>query len=299
MEPPHLTAFVAVVDIGSFTRAAARLRISQPTVTARVKALEHHLGSQLLERLPTGPRVTAAGAALLPYAREIIALTERARAAVAAGGEPHGHVDVGTVESLTSYRLLPMIEHIYLRYPKVQISLHSSACGETITRVREGRLDCAFFVDAVGGREDLETRILCPEPLVLVADQDHPLVHAREVGVDDLVHATLIRADSGADYHLEFERLIGLDVAVDRPRVFELDSIDAAKRSAAAGLGMALLPTVAVADELARGELHRIPWRPPFEVCTQVAWRRVGTGHPAVTALVETATKVIAEQGAE
>lgn len=295
MDAPQLAAFVAVVDIGSFTRAAARLKVSQPTVTTRIQALEQSMGVKLLERLPRGVKLTSAGAELLPYARDIIALTDQARKAVSSDGQPHGRVDVGTVESLTNYRLLPLIEYLYLRYPKVQVSMHSSACGETIARVRDGRLDCAFFVDSAGDRDDLETRILCPEPLVLVGGPDHLLVGRTTVDDDDLLNATLIRADTGANYHVWFERIIGLDVVEERPRIFELDSMAAAKRSVANGLGMALLPAIAVQQELRTGELRRVEWDPPFEVYAQVAWRRDGRS-AAVRALVDAATRVVEEQ---
>lgn len=295
MDSPQLAAFVAVVDIGSFTRAAARLGLSQPAVTTRIRALEHDVGTPLLERLPREVKLTPAGAELLPHAREILALTDRARDAVRAGGQPHGRVEVGTVESLTTYRLLPLIEYFARRYPRVQLALRSSACGETIARVREGRLDCAFFVDCRDGAEDLEVATLCREPLVLVAAPDHLLVGRPDVTEDDLLAATLVRADAGASYHVRFERILGRDVLDDRPRVLELDSTTAAKHSVAGGLGVALLPEVAVRAELADGSLRRIDWTPPFEVYSQVACRRTGRT-PAVRALIAAAAEVVAEQ---
>jgi DNA-binding transcriptional LysR family regulator len=295
MDTAQLAAFVAVVDVGSFTRAAARLNVSQPTVTTRVQALEQGMGAPLLERLPRGVRLTPAGTDLLPYARDIIALTERARQAVTSGGRPHGRIEVGTVESLTTYRLLPLVEYLYLRYPDLQVSLRSSACGETIARVRDGGLDCAFFVDSAVSRDDLETTVLCREPLVLVGGPDHLLACRTGVTDDDLLSATLVRADNGADYHRRFERIIGLGVADERPRIFELDSVTAAKRSVANGMGMALLPLVAVRRELAAGTLRRIDWEPPFTVHTQVTWRR-GVRSAAVRALVDAAAEVVEDQ---
>jgi DNA-binding transcriptional LysR family regulator len=298
MDTAQLAAFVAVVDVGSFTRAAARLDVSQPTVTTRIQALEQAIGARLLERLPRGVKLTAAGADLLPYARDIITLTEDARQAVTSGGQPHGRIEVGTVESLTTYRLLPLVEYLYLRYPNLRMSMRSSACGETIARVREGRLDCAFFVDSTVARPDLETTVLCREPLVLVGAPDHLLVGRAAVADHELLNATLIRADNGADYHQRFERTIGLGVVDEQPRIFELDSITATKRSVANGLGVALLPEVAARRELADGTLCRVDWEPPFEVYTQVTWRR-GVRSTAVRALVDAATQVIEDQVAE
>ncbi|MFE7131728.1 LysR family transcriptional regulator [Streptomyces sp. NPDC057638] len=295
METPQLDAFVAVVDIGSFTRAAARLNLSQPTITSRVKSLEQGLGVTLLERLPSGVRPTPAGHQLLPYAREIISLTGRARHAITSDGQPHGSVEVGTVESLTSYRLLPMVEYLYRRFPKIQVSLHAGAGTDAVAAVRDGRLDCAFVVGPPEEHEGLDTEVLCPEPMVLVAHPDHLLSDRGRISGDDLRSTPIIRADSRAGYQIQFERALGLGDEPDRPRVFELDSIDAAKRMVALGMGVAFIPLVSVERELAEGTLATIDWVPPFETWTQVVRRRTPTPNAALEALVSAAVEVAAE----
>lgn len=295
MDTPQLDAFVAVVDIGSFTRAASRLNLSQPTITTRVKSLEQGLGVTLLERLPSGVRPTAAGRQLLPYAREIISLTSRARQAIDSGGQPHGRVDVGTVESLTSYRLLPMVEYLYRRYPKVQVALHAGAGADAIVAVREGRLDCAFVVGPPEEHENLETQVLCPEPMVLVGSPGHLLPSLARVGDDALRGTPIIRTDPHAGYQRQFEQAIGLLDGQDHPRVFDLDSIDAAKRSVALGIGMAFIPLVSVERELAEGSLATIDWAPPFDTWTQVVRRKTRTPNTALDALVAAALDVAAE----
>ncbi|WP_084431793.1 LysR family transcriptional regulator [Kibdelosporangium aridum] len=290
METRQLEAFVTVIDTGSFTRAAARLDLSQPTVTTRVKALEQGLDTLLVDRLPSGIRPTAAGAEFLPYAREIIALTARARSAVAADGQPHGRIDIGTVAALTTYRLLPVVEYFYLRYPRVQLSMHPPACGEAITHVKDGRLDCAFLVDTVMDYPDLATKVLCREPLALVAGPDHALLDQTGVTTEQLLATALIRADTSGEYHLRFDSTLG-----QQPRTFELDSIDAAKRSVANGMGVALLPAIAVAQELRDGKLGLVDWTPPFETYTQIVWRRDSV-NAALDALVDAVVEVVGEQ---
>ncbi|MEE1942761.1 LysR family transcriptional regulator [Streptomyces sp. TRM 70361] len=305
MDTPQLEAFLAVVDIGSFTRAAARLGLSQPTVTNRIKALEQALGTVLLKRLPGGVTPTPAGGELLPYAREIVSLTNRARCLVESGGQLRGRVDVGTPESLANHRLLPLIEYVYLRYPGIEISMRSPADGDVVAQVRAGRFDCAFFVDRLRGPEDaeadVETEVLCPEPLVLVAGRDHPLADRTMVTDEDLRGATLVRSDNGAGCHLGLERLLASSRGrePERLRVFELDSADAARRSVANGIGVALVPRVAVEAELASGELRQVDWSPPFETFTQVVRRRNTLPNPALDALVEAAAQVVEEQLAD
>lgn len=297
MDTRQLETFTAVVDTGSFTKAATVLHCSQPTVTTRIKALEQSLGSTLFERLPNEVKLTPAGITLLHYARDIIALSEDAHAALTSDRPVAGRLDIGTVESVTTYRLLPLVEYMYRRYPNVQISMHASDCGETVSMVRQGRLDCAFFIDVVGGdRGDMEVEVLCPEPLTLVGGPDHLLVGRPDVSDEEVRSATLIRAETGANYHDQFERLFGAANPDERARALELDSIDMAKRSVATGLGLALLPQIAVADELTTGVLHRVDWSPPFHVFTQVGWRR-GTGsHAALKALLKAAVQVVKEQ---
>jgi len=299
MEAPQLEAFVAVVEVGSFTRAAARLRLSQPSVTGRIKTLEHEVGARLLERLHSGIRPTTAGTELLPYAREIVALTTRARTAIDSAGRPHGRVHVGTMDFLTTHRLLPLIEYLYLRFPEVQISMRTPADGDAVGAVRDGRLDCAFIVDSVHDRDDLDTRTLCPEPLVLVGGRDHALPGRSVVTEEDLRAATLVRADNTAEYHERFEHTLGRTDASQHSRLFELDSIEAAKRSVANGVGIALMPAVAVGRELADGDLREIEWTPPFESFTQVVWRRDHGPNSALDALVSAAVQVVREQVAE
>jgi DNA-binding transcriptional LysR family regulator len=296
METRQLEAFLAIVDVGSFTRAAARLHLTQPTVTARIKALEQELGHTLLDRRSSGITLTTAGAELLPYAREIVALTARSRGALGSGGEPHGRLNIGTIESLTNYRLLPVIEHLYLRYPKVEIALYSPPAGEALSQVRIGQLECAFFIDSVQDRDDLEVKVLCPEPLALVCGRHHPLVERSTVTDADIRDVTLVRADNNADYHMRFEDAFQLTGAEQRFRLFDLGSIEAAKRSLANGIGIALMPTVAVEQELDEGQLYRLNWSPPFTAFTQLAWRRQSSPNAALTALVATAVQEIKEQ---
>ncbi|HEX5121001.1 MAG TPA: LysR family transcriptional regulator [Pseudonocardiaceae bacterium] len=296
MDTRHLETFAAVVDTGSFTKAATVLRCSQPTVTTRIKALEQSVGMALLERLPNEVKLTAAGCTLLRYARDILALSDEAQVALTSDRPVAGRLDIGTVESVMTYRLLPLVEYMYRRYSNVRISMHASNCGETMSQLRDGRLDCVFFVDVVARRRDLDVEVLCPEPLVLVGGPDHLLVGRPDVSDDEVRSATLIRAETGANYHDQFERLFGAGNPDERARVLDLDSIDMAKRSVAAGLGLALLPEIAVEEELAAGELHRIDWSAPFHVFTQLAWRRGSGSHATLRALVTAAVQVVNEQ---
>src|SRR5712691_4689636 len=120
----QLEYFVAVVDEGSFTAAAARLHVSQPGLSHQIQALERQLGGPLLERLPRGVRLTPAGRTALPHARASLAHAERATsAALRASGIDAGELHVGTLYSI-SVGVLPAALRTWRReYPDVQVRL--------------------------------------------------------------------------------------------------------------------------------------------------------------------------------
>lgn len=293
MELRLLVTFEKVATVLSFTRAAAELNYAQSSVTAQVRALEDALGSQLFDRLGSRIRLTDAGERLLPYARQIIELTEEARAAVAGAEEPAGPLAVGTMESLTNYRLPPLLEFFHHRYPKVRLTLRPTLGDETRQALRQGTYDLGFLMEEETEHPGLESEVLAVEPLALVAAPGHRL-YGREVTVADLVREPLLATEPGCAYRDLFERELSAVTAVE---FREFGTIEATKRAAAAGLGICLLPEVTVAAELAEGSLVRLDWQPPFTLRTQLAWR-AGRRLPVPARLfLERARQLLSEQG--
>ncbi|MER7949208.1 LysR family transcriptional regulator [Streptomyces sp. NPDC096079] len=290
MELRLLATFEKVADVLSFTRAAAELGFAQSSVTAQIRSLESSLGVELFERLGSRIRLTDAGERLLPYARRMAELAEEARTAVAATAEPSGPIAVGTMESLTSYRLPPLLEYFHHRYPKVRLALRPTLGDETRQALRQGTYDVGFLMEPETEHEGLESEVLATEPLALVAAPDHPLAGRTELGTADLVGTPLVGTEPGCAYRDLFE------AALPEPHFLEFGTIEASKRAVASGLGIALLPRVAVAEELAGGTLVPLPWEAPFTLFTQLAWRR-GKRLPAhVRLFVEQTRRLVSEQ---
>ncbi|MFC9395929.1 LysR family transcriptional regulator [Streptomyces sp. NPDC057027] len=292
MELRLLATFEKVADVLSFTRAATELGYAQSSVTAQIRSLESSLGVDLFERLGSRIRLTEAGERLLPYARRMTDLAEEARTAVAATAEPSGPIAVGTMESLTSYRLPPLLEYFHHRYPKVRLTLRPTLGDETRRALRQGTYDVGFLMEPETEHEGLETEVLAPEPLSLVATPDHPLVGRTDLTTADLAAAQLLGTEPGCSYRDLFEA----ELREWEPPFMEFGTIEATKRGVAAGLGVALLPRVTVAEELAAGALVELPWEAPFTLFTQLAWRR-GKRLPAhVRLFVEQARRLVSEQ---
>ncbi|MBQ1092251.1 LysR family transcriptional regulator [Streptomyces sp. B93] len=293
MELRLLVTFEKVATVLSFTRAAAELKYAQSSVTSQIRALESSLGTELFDRLGSRIRLTEAGERLLPYARQILELAEEARTAVSSAGEPEGTLTVGTMESLTNHRLPPLLELFHHRYPKVRLSFRTTIGDETRQALHQGTYDLGFLMEAETGHPGLETEVLGPEPLALVAAPDHPLT-GRPLTTVDLLPVSLLATEPGCAYRDLFEREL---TALAPVTFMEFGTIEATKRAAATGLGVALLPEVTVAAELAEGSLVRLDWQPPFTLWTQLAWR-AGKRLPAHARLfLEQTRKLLAEQG--
>ncbi|GHB83800.1 MULTISPECIES: LysR family transcriptional regulator [Streptomyces] len=298
MEIRLLVTFEKVATVLSFTQAAAELKYAQSSVTSQIRALESSLGVQLFDRLGSHIRLTEAGDRLVPYARQIIELSEEARAAVVGTEEPSGTLTVGTMESLTSYRLSPLLELFHHRYPGVRLSMRPTLGDETRQALRQGTYDVGFLMERETEHAGLEVTLLAEEPLALVAAPGHPLAGAAvsAVSTADLVREPLLATEPGCAYRDLFEEELNTRSA-EPVSFMEFGTIEATKRAAAAGLGIALLPAVTVAEELADGRLVALRWEPPFTLSTQLAWRS-GKRLPAHARLfVEQARKLVAEQG--
>ena len=150
MELYQLRGFVAVAELGHLTRASERLHLSQPALSAQIKALGDELGVQLFTRNPAGMTLTAAGKRLLPDAARLLedaaALHGKARAIQ---GDVVGHVRLGTLSDPEFIRLAAFLALTTERFPLVELELHHEVSGAAFEKVRDGALDASFYYGAL------------------------------------------------------------------------------------------------------------------------------------------------------
>ncbi|MFE9256111.1 LysR family transcriptional regulator [Streptomyces sp. NPDC006879] len=273
MDIRQLTTFHKVATLLSFTRAANELKYAQSSVTAQIKGLESSLGVVLFERLSGKIQLTPAGQRFLPYAEQMVALAGEARGRAAGADEPSGLLTIGTMESITSYRMPPVLEFFHRRYPQLQLQLRPSLCAETLHSLRQGVFDMGFLMEAQTSHPGVDSEVLGPEPLVVVAAPDHPLAKEHRVGLDQLREVQVLAPEAGCAYRELFEAELNKGSGEPVP-FLEFGNIESIKRGLAAGLGVSLLPAMTVAEDIAAGAFAVLAWEPPFEVFTQLAWRR-------------------------
>ncbi|OBC04737.1 hypothetical protein A5784_12290 [Mycobacterium sp. 852013-50091_SCH5140682] len=241
--------FVAIVDEGSFTRAAHRLYVAQPSLSKQLSALEREVGAPLIERLPRGIRLTAAGRAFLPEARAAIHSEERARrAARMARDLTSAEIEVATVMSIAVGILPGTIQLLSNAHPGVTVKLHEyrhSALMED--EVRGGVADLAIGPAPKQWDGLIET--LGWEELVLVLPAGDPLLGCADpVDLRRLADRRWVLPDETAG-------LAGLVISACESCGFVPSAIvrsaqvEALERLAAAGLGPTMLPSNVVSPE--------------------------------------------------
>ena len=146
MELYQLRSFAAVAEAGHLTRAAERLHISQPALSAQIKALEDELGVALFERTSSGMTLTASGQRLLTEAEKVLAAAQVLRnEARVLKGEVAGKASVGTILEPGLSRVGELLSVMVERYPLLQLELHHEISGEALEKVRNRELDASFF----------------------------------------------------------------------------------------------------------------------------------------------------------
>jgi len=146
MDLNQLRSFVAVAEAGNLTRAAEGMHLSQPAVSAQIKALEEDLGQRLFHRSSAGMELTQAGERLRELAERVLAAAEELRrAARAMKGEIAGKLRIGTLSDPQFIRLGEFLGRTLERYPLLELELHNEITGTALAHVRDGSLDASFF----------------------------------------------------------------------------------------------------------------------------------------------------------
>jgi DNA-binding transcriptional LysR family regulator len=291
-----LRSFVVVAEEASFTRAASRVHVAQPGVSAQVRRLESELGQQLLDRSGRSVRLTEVGSAVLPFARAALDAVANARLAVDdLAGLVRGRVTVGMVSGCALPVLAELLAGFHDRHPGVAIALVEDNSDRLVERLRDGRLDLALIGWAEQTPADIDSAVLADEELVAVVAPGHPLAGASAgVGASAGAGVGPITIRQLRDLPLvSLPRGTGVRAALDAacaaagftPRiVFEASALPMVVELAGRGLGLAVVPA-----SIPNGPgILRIT-DPQLRSRLELAWRCAPAANPAARALIEQA----------
>ena len=290
MEFRQLEYFVTVAEETNFTRAAAKLHVAQPGVSAQIRRLEREVGQELLDRSGRSVRLTEVGAAVLPYARAALSAVDGVRLAVdELTGLVRGHVAVGTVTS-HNVDLPALLAAFHEDHPAVEITLAEDNSDRLIDALRGGRLDAAII--AIGGTSPpgLEIHVVADESIVAAVSHSDDLAKQSTIPLDVLRDRALISLPAGTGIRSRLDDACAS--AGFTPHIgFEASSPMVLMQLAARGLGVAIVPA-SVAN--AREDLHPLTIvRPELRGRLAFAWRTEGPISPAARALVRRARHML------
>jgi DNA-binding transcriptional LysR family regulator len=290
----QLEYFVTVAEEAQFTRAAERLHVAQPSVSAQVRRLEAALGVSLFHRGAGPVTLTDAGEALLPLARRVLKdMGEVVNGMTEVDSLQRGHVGIGATPSLSATLLPSVLGRFHRDYPGVTLTVVEQGSLPLMKGLESGELDVALAVLPVL-RPGFERITLAVEELVVVISRDHPLARRRRISITDLAGVPMVMFRDGYDLRtttLDAFRQVGLvpQIAVEGG---ELGSVIAL---AAEGLGPAIIPSIfAIADT----RLHVLRLQKP-RLCREIALVRRGDRQlsRAATALSSEITTSLKETG--
>lgn len=254
----QLKIFHTVARSGSFSRAAAELLISQPSVSIQVGELERQLGAELFEQAGKSVRLTEAGRVLDEYAARILTLIDEARVAVdELKGLRRGRLLLGATSTPGTYLLPALLGRFKEQYPHVEIALRIREAR----RIQEMLLQRELHLGAVGGKislPDIEPTVWLADELVLVVAPAHRFAARPSVRVGELAGEPFVLRERGSGNRE------AVDEALHRAGVhvtpaFELEGAEMVKQAVAANLGISILSRCAVELEVAAGRIRIVP----------------------------------------
>jgi DNA-binding transcriptional LysR family regulator len=263
MEMIEIEAFVAIARAGSVSRAAVAMHLSQPAMSRRIDLLEREIGVPLFDRVPSGVRLTDAGKAFLPYARQTLAAArDGAEAARALEAEERGTVTLALVGTLASTRLTAQLRDFRDGSPGVRLLMHTARSEEVSAMVQRGdaQLGLRYFA---GPDRDLVAQPVADEPLRVVCAGQSRLVDSTASDVRALVDVPWVgfprgESSSGEPFARAVEQQL-VRCGMGGAEYIAIDSLTAQKRLIEADFGVGLMPASSVEEELRLGTLRALP----------------------------------------
>jgi LysR family transcriptional regulator, cyn operon transcriptional activator len=253
--------FYWTAKLGSLTKAAEKMHITQPAVSHTLKQLEGGLGGQLFFRTAKGVTLTAEGEVLFSYVKQAIHFIEFGEKKIAEMQDLiYGEINIGASDTLCKHYLLPHLEKFHKQYPEIKVRVTNRTTPETIALLKEGKIDFGV-VNLPAMDPNIDFRISSPQQDCLVGNQGYAALARKPFLLEDLHQYPLLLLEPGSSTrNFIDEYAISHDVQL-KPE-FELGSLDLLVQFAQSGFGLTFIVRNYVTEELTSGKLIEIPLIP-------------------------------------
>ncbi len=293
MEFRNLKTFIAVAKQLSFYKAAERLNYAQSSVSAQIQSLEEDLGVKLFDRLGRRILLTEAGEQFMQYAEKMVSLAAESRAAMDQPRHLKGKLTIRIPESFGVYHLPAILKQFRAKHPNVHLRFITCTHDKLAKDLRRGITDLAFLLTDSIAASDLDIEKLGIEPLVLAAQPGHPLTRQTKMPTSALGNETLLLSRVDCSYRRILEKILS-EGKIAVKKSLELNSVAAIKACVRRGLGITIVPRIAVEEELAQGKLTAIDWvEDPLEAALLMIWYKEKWLSPTLKAFINECRNVL------
>lgn len=249
--------------LGSLTKAAEKLHITQPAVSHTLKQLEGSLGGQLFFRTSKGVVLTTEGEILFNYVAQAMNLLEIGEKKISEMQDlTRGAISIGASDTLCRHYLLPRLEQFHKQYPEIRVHVTNRTTPETISLLKEGKIDFGIVnLPAEDQKIDFRKSSILQD--CLVGNQEYSSLAKIGIPLEDLARYPLLLLEPGSNTR-EFLDKYALTHGVNLEPELELGSLDLLAQFAQSGFGLTIMVREYITEELTAGKLVEIPLSPPI-----------------------------------
>lgn len=270
-----LQTFLSIAERGSFQRAAAHLNLSQTALSHRMRKFEADLGVKLLTRSTRPITLSAAGLELLPKARRILDEIESSFESLRrAGQHRQERIAIGCLPTIAAHYVPRLLRGFSERYPEITVKIHDNSAAEIAELVQSGTAEFGITIVSAN-RIDLEIKPLFKEPFVLICPTSHAFARQKHVNWSELARIPLVRISPQAGNRALIDDALGSRRDTLHWR-YEVQHLSTAVSMVTAGLGLAIVPRLAI-DVADTPGLKAVPLRNPGIVRTLGLLTKRGT----------------------
>jgi len=275
MEFRELKTFQVVASLLSFNKAAHVLNYAQSTVSSQIQSLENSLGVSLFVRSGNKISLTPSGVKLLKYTQRLINLENEILSNFKDLDKTTGNLIIKAPHSVAAYYLPTIVKEFQTKFPNIGFDFDGCVGYNVYDIFNAGLIDVAFLFCDNFSEKLLHVEELTKVKLVFVANPLNDIFKGKPISVKDFHDKTLLLSKSDCSYRMIFEKML-IEANVKLNKTIEVNSPEVLKKMLLTGCtGIALLPMVAVEQELSAGSLTRLKWKgPAFNAKLYMIWKK-------------------------
>lgn len=254
MEIRQLITFIKVVQLESFSKAAADLGYSQSAVTVQIRLLEEELNTRLFDRLGKRISLTAQGQHFLTYAYNILHEVNKAKLSLDEESEYANPLHIGTIESLCFSKFPPILHYFREHYPKVAIRVTTASPEELIEMMEHNQLDLIYILDEPRYNNNWRKAMEYHEDVVFVSSPDFPLSKRKHLHLEELLSEPFFLTEKNANYRRALDRYLASREMILSP-FLEISNTEFIIKMIRENRGLSFLPYFAVQESASQGQL--------------------------------------------